>query len=129
VSAQIVRHGSGGPYEASIGYSRVVIAGGFAFTAGCTATIDGKVAHIGDAGAQASVAIANALAALERAGIPADRVVQSRLYITDREHADAVGAAHGEAFTAIRPATTLVIAAGLIDPDMLVEVELIAAVS
>jgi enamine deaminase RidA (YjgF/YER057c/UK114 family) len=128
MTGQIARHGSGGPYEASIGYSRVVVANGFALTAGCTATVDGKVVHPGDAGAQAGVAIANALAALRRVGIDAERVVQSRLYITERSDADAVGRAHGNAFGGIRPATTMVVAAGLIDPDMLVEVELVAAV-
>lgn len=128
MTAQIARHGSGGPYEASIGYSRVVVANGFAITAGCTATVAGQVVHPGDAGAQAEVAIANALAALERVGVAADRVVQSRLYITDRSHADAVGRAHGSVFGGIRPATTMVVAAGLIDPAMLVEVELVAAV-
>jgi enamine deaminase RidA (YjgF/YER057c/UK114 family) len=128
VTGQIARHGSGGPYEASIGYSRVVVANGFAVTAGCTATIDGKVAHPGDPAAQAGVAIANALGALEKVGVAPERVVQSRLYLTDRAHADAVGAAHGAAFGGIRPAATMVVVAGLIDPDMLVEVELVAAV-
>ena len=54
--------------------------------------------------------------------------MQSRLYITDRSHADAVGRAHGSVFGGIRPATTMVVAAGLIDPAMLVEGELVAAV-
>lgn len=128
MTAQIARHGSGGPYEASIGYSRVVVANGFAMTAGCTATVAGKVVHLGDPGAQAEVAIANALGALERVGVAADRVVQSRLYIVDRAHADVVGRVHGSVFGGIRPATTLIVAAGLMDPDMLVEVELVAAV-
>jgi enamine deaminase RidA (YjgF/YER057c/UK114 family) len=122
----IVRLGSGGPYEAAIGYSRVVAANGFALTAGCTAVIEGVVAHLGDAGGQAGVALSNALAALERVGAGPQDVVQSRMYITDRADADAVGAAHGAVFGAIRPAATMVLVAGLIDPAMLVEIELVA---
>jgi enamine deaminase RidA (YjgF/YER057c/UK114 family) len=45
------------------------------------------------------------------------------MYVTDRAHADAVGRAHGEVFGAVRPVATMVIVAGLLDPAMLVEVE------
>jgi enamine deaminase RidA (YjgF/YER057c/UK114 family) len=122
----IARYGSGGPYEESIGYSRLVVAGGFAFTAGCTAIVDGVLQHRDDAFGQTAVAIANALAALQRAGIAPASVVQSRIYLTDREHVDAVGRAHGAAFGQIRPAATMVLVAGLIDAEMLVEIELVA---
>jgi enamine deaminase RidA (YjgF/YER057c/UK114 family) len=49
--------------------------------------------------------------------------------VTDRAHADAVGRAHGELFGAVRPAATMVIVAGLLDPEMLVEVEVEALLS
>ena len=126
MTATITRLGSGGPYEAAIGYSRVVSANGFAMTAGCTSVVDGQVAHVGDPGAQARVALQTALAALARVGATAADVVHSRMYLTDRAHADAVGAAHGEVFADIRPAATLVLVAGLIEPQMLVEIELVA---
>ena len=73
--------------------------------------------------AQARTALGIALAALRSAGADVADVVRTRMYVTDRANADAVGRAHGEIFGAVRPAATLVIVAGLLDPDMLVEVE------
>ena len=120
------RRGSGGPWEDRFGYSRVVRVGPLALTAGCTSVIDGAVEGIGDAGLQARVAIGTALAALAGVGVRPEEVVASRLSITDRVHAEDVGLAHGEIFGTIRPVATMVIVQGLLDPDMLVEVELTA---
>jgi enamine deaminase RidA (YjgF/YER057c/UK114 family) len=125
------RYGSGGPYEAAIGYSRVVVAGGragrTAWTAGCTATIDGELAGLGDPHAQALAAFEVGLAALRRAGFSAADVVQTRMYVVDvGAHAAEVGRAHGSLFGDVRPAATMVGVAALIDPRMLVEVELVA---
>ena len=53
-------------------------------------------------------------------------VVRTRMYVTRRDDADAVGRVHGELFGAVRPAATLVIVAGLLHPDHLVEVEVVA---
>lgn len=119
---------SGGPYEAVIGYSRAVSFGPFALTAGCTSVVDGAVTHVGDPYSQARVAIANGLRALAQAGFRDVDVVQTRVYVTDGAHSDAIGRAHGEVFGTVRPVTTMVIVAGLIDPSMLVEVELVAYV-
>jgi enamine deaminase RidA (YjgF/YER057c/UK114 family) len=60
------RYSSGGPYEATIGYSRVVRAGELAWTAGTTALVDGQLQGLDDAGTQTRVALEQALAALER---------------------------------------------------------------
>jgi enamine deaminase RidA (YjgF/YER057c/UK114 family) len=119
----IQRFGSGGPYEEIYGYSRVVRAGDRLVTAGCTAVVDGVVTGVGDPYAQTVTAFRVALDALAKAGASIEDVVRTRMYVTDRAHADAVGRAHGEVFAAVRPAATLVVVAGLIDPDMLVEVE------
>ena len=122
------RYGSGGPYEASIGYSRVVSMNGLAWTAGTTAIVDGELQGVGDAETQARVALEQAVAALERANYKRTHIVQSRLYVVDIvKNADAVGRAHGAIFGEIRPAATMVGVPGLIDPRMLVEVELVAA--
>ncbi len=123
----IERHGSGGPWEDAYGYARVVTAGGFAFVSGCTATVDGVVTGVGDAAAQARAAFQIALSALESIGVPAERVVRTRMYVVRRGDVDPVGRAHGEIFGAIRPAATLVLVAGLLHPDHLVEVEVVAA--
>ena len=119
----IERFGSGGPYEQIYGYSRVVRAGDRLVTAGSTATVDGAVTGIGDPHAQTLTAFRIALDALAGAGAEPEDVIRTRMYVTDRAHADAAGRAHGELFAAVRPAATLVVVAGLLDPAMLVEVE------
>jgi enamine deaminase RidA (YjgF/YER057c/UK114 family) len=116
---------SGGPYEARYGYSRAVAVGDGCWVAGTTdAGPDGRSLHPGDAAAQARAGFAIALAALEEAGFAATDLVRTRLYVVRAEDAPAVAAVNGELFGAIRPASTLVQVAGLIDPSLLVEVEL-----
>jgi enamine deaminase RidA (YjgF/YER057c/UK114 family) len=117
------RFGSGGPWEETFGYSRVVAAGQLVVTAGCTSTVDGVVTHVGDAAGQTREAFRIALDALAKAGASVHDVVRTRMYVTRREDADAVGRVHGEIFGSVRPAATMVIVAGLLDPDHLVEVE------
>jgi enamine deaminase RidA (YjgF/YER057c/UK114 family) len=119
----ISRFGSGGPWEETYGYSRVVRSGDRVVTAGCTATVDGTVRHAGDAYEQALTAFRIALDGLAGAGAKPDQVIRTRMYVVGAEHADAAGRAHGEIFAGIRPAATLVVVAGLLHPDMLVEVE------
>ena len=116
---------SGSPYEARYGYSRAVAVGDSCWVAGTTdAGPDGISRHPGDAAAQTRAAYAIAIRALEEAGFNAADVVRTRMYIVRAEDADAVARVNGEVFGAIRPASTLVIVVGLIEPSMLVEVEL-----
>ena len=117
------RYSSGGPYEERYGYARAVRAGDWVVTAGCTSIIDGSVTGAGDPRAQTLTAFRIALDALAEVGATIGDVVRTRMYVTDRAHAEAVGRAHGELFGSVRPAATMVIVAGLIHPDMLVEVE------
>ena len=119
----VIRLGSGAPWEGVVGYSRVVVRGDTAWVSGTTATVDGVVVHPGDAAAQTRQAIANLAAALERAGFALADVVRTRMFVTDIDRWEEVGRAHGEVFGDIRPATTMVQVAALIDPDMLVEIE------
>jgi enamine deaminase RidA (YjgF/YER057c/UK114 family) len=118
-----VRIGSGAPWEDVVGYSRVVAAGGSAWVSGTTATVDGAVVHPGDAGAQARVALEGIGRALEQAGFSLGDVVRTRVYVTDISRWEEVGRAHGDVFGAVRPATSMVAVAALIDPAMLVEIE------
>lgn len=120
----VTRLSSGGPWEQRYGYARVVRAGDLAFTAGCTATVDGRVVHVGDAAAQTAQALRIGLDALAEVGAEPGDVVRTRMYVIDRLHADEVGRAHNAVFGAVRPAATLVVVAGLLDPEHLVEVEL-----
>jgi len=114
---------SGSPFESSIGFSRAVRVGGIVAVSG-TAPVwpDGSVDP--DPAVQARRCWEIALAALaELGGTPAD-VIRTRQFIVDAADADAVGAAHGERFREVSPASTMVVVAGLLDPRWKVEVEL-----
>lgn len=120
----IDRFSSGAPWEPIAGYSRTVRAGDRVLVAGTTATLpDGEIAGPGDAGAQTRQAIANVEAALALAGATFADVVRTRIYVTDISRWEDVARAHGEAFGAHPPVTTMVQVAALIDPRMLVEIE------
>jgi enamine deaminase RidA (YjgF/YER057c/UK114 family) len=121
---EVTRHGSGGPWEERVGYSRVVRAGAHVWVAGCTgATEDGGVIGGGDAHAETLAAIDAIERALAQVGATLADVVRTRVFVTDIERWEEVGRAHGERFGAARPVTTMVEVARLIDPRMLVEIE------
>jgi enamine deaminase RidA (YjgF/YER057c/UK114 family) len=119
----VIRLGSGTPWEGIVGYSRVVVRGEAAWVSGTTAIVDGTVLHPGDAGAQTRQCLATIKQSLERAGFTMNDVVRTRMYVTDISRWEEIGRVHGEAFRDIRPATTMVQVAALIDPAMLVEIE------
>lgn len=118
------RVSSGGPWEATAGYSRAIAVGDTCEVSGTTDAGPGGLSlHPGDAGAQARAAWAIVEGALSEAGFSLDEVVRTRMYVVDPADADAVAGVHGEIFTHVRPAATLVIVAGLIHPSLRVEVE------
>lgn len=115
---------SGGPWEASAGYSRALAVGDACFVSGTTdAGPEGTSLHPGDAAAQARAAWAIVEGALGEAGFALDDVVRTRMYLVDPDDATAVAAVHGEIFRHVRPAATLVVVARLMTPSLLVEVE------
>jgi enamine deaminase RidA (YjgF/YER057c/UK114 family) len=123
VSTVITRTGGSAPWERMYGYCRVVVAGGWALTAGTTATGPAGVLHEGDPYRQARAAFEIALDALAQVGVGREQVVRTRMYVVDRVHQAEVGRAHAELFSAIRPVATMVVVSGLADPAHLVEVE------
>ncbi len=123
-SRGLERRSSGGPWEDVVGYSRVVRSGELAWVAGCTAVVDGAIVGEGDAYRQTLEAFDVARTALESVGMRLSDAVRTRMYVVDRSAADEVGRAHSELFDAIRPVSTMVVVAGLIDPRLLVEIEI-----
>jgi enamine deaminase RidA (YjgF/YER057c/UK114 family) len=115
---------SGGPWEASAGYSRAVVVGDTCWVSGTTdAGPDGRSRHPGDAGAQARAALDIIERALADGGFVLGDVVRTRMYLTAAADIPAVLAAQGERFGEVRPASALVVVAGLIEPSLLVEIE------
>ena len=119
---------SGSPFETSIGFSRAVRVGNTVAVSG-TAPVwpDGHVDP--DPAVQARRCLEIALAALAELGGRPEDVIRTRQYVVSADDAEAVGAVHGEIFGEIRPASTMVVVAGLLDPRWRYEVELDAVVA
>jgi enamine deaminase RidA (YjgF/YER057c/UK114 family) len=114
---------SGTPWEEKVGYSRAVRVGNQVFISGTTAMKDGQLVGAGDAGAQTRQILANIDWALRQAGATFADVVRYRVYLTDISVWPQVAEALAETFAEIRPANTLIAIAGLVMPEMLVEIE------
>ena len=118
------RISSGGPWEATGGYSRTIVVGDSCWVAGTTdAGPDGRSRHPGDIAAQARATLAIIEAAIAEGGFLLADVVRTRMFVTDITRSAEVLAVHGEVFGAVRPAATMVEVRALIDPSLLVEIE------
>ena len=120
---------SGAPWESVVGYCRAVRDGDLVFVTG-TAPVgeDGGVHAPGDAYEQTRRCLEIVQRALAELDATAADVVRTRLFVTDISRWEEYGRAHREVFGTHPPATTMVEVAGLIDPQMLVEIEADAVV-
>ena len=115
---------SGAPWEPLVGYSRAVRIGNLVAVAGTTAVDErGDVVGGNDAAAQTRYVLAKIARALDAGGASLNDVIRTRIFVTDISQWEAIGRAHGDVFSEIRPATTMVEVARLIDPRLLVEIE------
>jgi enamine deaminase RidA (YjgF/YER057c/UK114 family) len=115
---------SGGPWEDRAGYSRAVVVGDSCFVSGTTdAGADGRSTHPGDIAAQADAVLETISAALHDAGFSIEDVVRTRMFVTDIGRSAEVLPVHRRWFGKVRPAATMVQVAALIDPSLLIEIE------
>lgn len=117
-----IRVSSGSPFEATIGFSRAVRVGDRVIVSG-TAPIWPDGSCDPDPARQMRRCLEIITAALRQAGAEPSDVVRTRVYLAGGADAEAIGAVHGEVFGEIRPASTMIIAGGLLDARWRVEVE------
>jgi enamine deaminase RidA (YjgF/YER057c/UK114 family) len=111
------------PWEQQFGYSRVVIAGGFALLGGVTSVGPGGMI-IGQTPYEQTIEIlGRVLHEFSRAGVMPEDIVATRFLVTDISRAEEVGRAFGEILGSIAPLMTMLEVSALIDPRMFVEVE------
>ena len=120
---------SGSKWEDIVGYSRVVKVGNVIEVAGTTATDEeGKIHGLNDPYLQTKYILEKIERYLHMAGSSLNDVTRSRIFVTNIDNWETVGLAHGEFFKFIKPVTSMVEVTRLIDPDLLVEIEITAII-
>jgi enamine deaminase RidA (YjgF/YER057c/UK114 family) len=114
---------SGSPYEPTIGFSRAVRDGRHVYVAGTCAVMPEGSAPPEDAYGQARRCFEIILAALAEAGARPEHVVRTRTFLLRAKDWEEVGRAHGEVFADVRPASTMIVVSGFLDPRWIVEIE------
>ena len=114
---------SGSPFEPVIGFSRVVVEGHHVSVAGTAPIMPEGGEPPADAYGQSKRVLEIIVEALAQAGAGPEHVVRTRTYLTDAADWQEAGRAHGEVFAEIRPASTMIVVSGLLDPRWVVEME------
>ena len=123
-------YSSGAPWESIAGYSRAVRIGNIIEVAGTTAVdTEGQVVGVGDISKQTDYIFNKIRNALNDAGSKMSDVIRTRMYLTDINDWETVARVHGDIFSDIKPVSTLVEVSGLIDEELLIEIEVSAVVS
>src|SRR6202051_662758 len=117
---------TGSPFEKTAGYSRAVIDGDFAFVSGTTGYDYSTMTMPADVTSQTRNCFKTIEAALKEGGFAMADIVRATYYITDANDADAHFAVCGEVLGDIRPAATLLVVAGLYQPQMKLDISMSA---
>lgn len=129
-SSKRVKIPSGSKWEDIVGYSRVVRAGNIIEVAGTTATDEkGKVVGPEDPYLQTKYIFEKIETYLNKAGASLEDVVRTRMFVTDISRWEEIGKAHGEFFRTIKPVASMLEVSNLIDPEMLIEIEVTAIIT
>ena len=116
-------YSTGAEWEDIAGYSRAVKVGDRIEVAGTTAMVDGQLVGKGDIYLQTKTVLQIIKKAIEGLGGDVKDVVRTRMYVTDISQWESAAKAHGEMFSKIKPASTMVEVSALIDPELMVEIE------
>jgi enamine deaminase RidA (YjgF/YER057c/UK114 family) len=119
---------TGAPWESVVGYCRAVRIGNRIEVAGTTAMKDGQVVGIGDAYEQTRFILQTVEGALKELGSNISDVIRTRMFVTDISKWEEIGKAHGEFFRNIQPVASMIEVKRLIDPNLLVEIEVEAII-
>ncbi|MEP6977063.1 MAG: RidA family protein [Thermoleophilia bacterium] len=111
------------PFAATVGYSRALRVGPHVYVAGTAPIMPNDADPPADAYGQAKRCLEIVVAALDELGAKPEHVVRTRAYLTAADDWQQVGRAHGEVFADVRPASAMIVVAGLLDPRWRVEIE------
>ncbi|MGF9965856.1 RidA family protein [Bacillus rhizoplanae] len=120
---------TGSPWEPIVGYCRAIRVGNRVEVAGTTSMKDGQIIGGGDAYQQTKHILKTIGEALRKVDANLTDVVRTRMFVTDISKWEDIGRAHGEFFKDIQPVATMVEVKALIDPRLLVEIEVEAIIN
>ena len=118
-----VKLSTGTYWEEHVGYSRAIKVGNMIFISGTTAVENNEVVGVGDVYEQTVFIIKKIEKVLIELDSKLEDVVRIRIYLTDISLWKEAAKAFSEKFKDIKPVQTLIEIKGLVDPEMLVEIE------